>query len=183
MDDVICSSILLLCNYDVFMKLSKINKKFNKVSKIVWQKWINLHLKTCKEANHSYTYYNGKNGRRILHGIFEVNQADSKIRRRLMFRYPSVNPFNCGEFKLTYSHGKLNGKCFFNRPTKNSVIAEYKKGCLHGPMVLYFEDRVKSVRFYEYGKKCCSLKNNGCHFCRHHISEGFRLMGWDKEIN
>ena len=131
MDDVICSHILLSCKYDTFITLAKVNKKFYKVSKIVWNQWLKLNLKKdYYDKNVSYTYYNGKNGKRIFHGVFNVNPYDSKIHKNYYSLPP--DPFNCREYTLNYKHGKLDGKCCFYKKPCSFVIAEYKKGCLHG---------------------------------------------------
>jgi len=42
--------------------------------------------------------------------------------------------------------------------------------------------KIKSVRFYENGKKCCSLRNDRRHFCVNHREEGMKLMGFEFEF-
>ena len=76
MDDVIFSRIFLLGNFDNFMNLKRTCKRAHKVSKLVWKQWLKEHTKlyvkdlryiSDKKYMEMCEYYNGKNGKRILH--------------------------------------------------------------------------------------------------------------------
>ena len=169
MDDVIFSRILLACNYDTFMNVSKICKKANKVAKIVWKQWISMHLKIREKMlklgfgapTEIYEYYNGKNGKHVLHGIYKFpnnNDSDNVI--------------------LKYKHNKLHGECLYQRGFR-MIRADYVKGSLNGSYILSnLSGQIKSARFYNKGRKCCSIRNDYDHFCPIHYDEGMKLMGW-----
>jgi len=130
MDDVICSHLLLSCDYDTFMNLSKVNKKFDKVSEIVWEQWVKKNLKTYSYGRLSYTYCNGKNGKRIYHGTYNVEAFD-RTKHRKDYSHRFIPMWSYPEYTLTFKHGKLDGKaCFYNNGI-SFITANYKNGCLH----------------------------------------------------
>jgi hypothetical protein len=159
-DDVIFSNLFLHCNFETYLNLSKTCKKAKRVGKIVREQWIERNAKQIliydyagirKKGFRTVTYYNGKGGKRILHGL-------------TIFSYKNDI--------LIYKYGKLSGECFINNRKEN-----YKNGYLQGSVIRYNAERKPvSVRFYIKGKKCCSLKNNGDHFCLNHMMEGYQLM-------
>ena len=60
----------------------------------------------------------------------------------------------------------------------------YERGALHGPMIIYAHEptnRIRSVRFYNKGKKCCSISNDYDHFCPTHYKLGMKLMNWTRQ--
>ena len=170
MDDVIFSRIFLLGNFDNFMNLKRTCKRAHKVSKLVWKQWLRQNTKRCDkwtkisiydEVKEVYVYYNGKNGRRVLHGLYFY-----------MYKKDIEN----------YKHGKLHGERLLYKKDDSYIKMNYEKGALHGPMVRYTSsDRVLSVRFYNKGKKCCSISNDYDHFCPIHYKLGMKLMNWTRQ--
>ncbi len=169
MDDVVFSRILLASNYDTFMNVAISCKKAYKVSKIVWNGWIKIHLRIREKSlrigfgadSKIYEYYNGKNGKHMLHGIY---------------KFPNNN--NSDNVILKYKHNKLHGECLYQRKFR-MIKANYSRGALDGPYILSnLGGNVKSVRFYNNGRKCCSIRNDYDHFCPKHYNEGMKLMGW-----
>ena len=122
MDDVIFSRIFLLGNFDNFMNLKRTCKRAHKVSKLVWKQWLKEHAKRCDkiikmsvygESKEISIYYNGKNGRRILHGLyFYMDKKDIE----------------------NYKHGKLHGERRVYKKNDSYVKMNYERGALHGPM-------------------------------------------------
>ena len=170
MDDVIFSRIFLLGNFDNFMNLKRTCKRAHKVSKLVWNQWIKEHTKRYIKTHHqfdeilaTYIYYNGKNGRRVLHGL---NYG------------PNPNEV------ANYKHGKLHGEKLVYKGNNLYRRMNYERGALHGPMIIYAHEptnRIRSVRFYNKGKKCCSISNDYDHFCPTHYKLGMKLMNWTRQ--
>ena len=103
-------------------------------------------------SNETYEYYNGKNGKYIKHGICKYF-------------------YNQGILK--YKHNKLYGECIYYRAGK-IIKTNYVKGALEGSYIISnLGGQVKSVRFYNNGRKCCSIRND-----YEHYDEGMKLMGW-----
>jgi hypothetical protein len=167
MDDVIFSRIFLLGNFDNFMNLKRTCKRAHKVSKIVWKQWIADHTKRYVSTYHNgdeiyatYTYYNGKNGKHILYGLY--------------YR-PDRNVEN-------YQHGKLHGEQLIYIGQYLHRKMNYERGALQGPMIIYApSERVRSVRFYHKGRKCCSISNDYDHFCPTHYKFGMKFMNWTRQ--
>ena len=170
MDDVIFSRIFLLGNFDNFMNLKRTCKRAHKVSKLVWKQWIKedtkIYTKTLYYFNtkphyESYEYYNGRNGKHMFHGVY-------------------IYSHSCD--KKMYQHGKLHGERLVYKGEYLYRRMNYERGSLHGPMIIYSPTgervHVRSVRFYNKGKKCCSISNNYDHFCPSHYKHGMKLINW-----
>lgn len=177
MDKVIYSRILLQCDYDTFCALSKTCKMIYNTAKIMWKYWIQKNLKhgsTMVRQGMSrypgdpveYTYYL-KPGGRVKHGTYKRSDNRGRIT----------------EIK-NYSHGKLHGlvvtKEYYGiviKPMiKKKIVSNYRRGALHGIRMIYNAGKLRSVSYFENGRKCCSIRNDHKHFCHLHREEGMNLM-------